>query len=115
VLSEDRRTDILKGFAGLNPHPDIKPALACLRAAGYRTVAFSNSSLDMVSSQITNAGLNESFDDVVSVEKTGSFKPDPKGYRYVAAHLGGPIQDLRLVATHDWATPRALPAGRQEA
>ena len=114
-LSEDRRTDILKGFAGLNPHPDIKPALARLRAAGYRTVAFSNSSLDLVSSQITNAGLNESFDDVVSVEKTGSFKPDPKVYRYVADHLGGPIQDLRLVATHDWDTHGAMSAGMQAA
>lgn len=115
VLSDDKRGDILKGFGGLQPHSDIKPALARLRAAGYRTVAFSNSSLDLVTSQITNAGLREAFDDVVSVEETGSFKPDPRVYRFVADHLGRQLSDLRLVATHDWDTHGAMSAGMRAA
>ena len=115
VLSDDKRADLLKGFGGLKPHPDIKPALARLRAAGYRTVAFSYSSLDLVTNQITNAGLRDAFDDVVSVEKTGSFKPDPKVYRFVADHLERPLPDLRLVATHDWDTHGAMSVGLQAA
>ncbi len=110
-ISDDQRSQILATFANLNAHPDVVPALERLRGAGYRTVAFSNSSLTLVTSQITNAGLAEHYDDIVSVEETGSFKPDPGVYRFVAGRLGKAEADLRLIATHDWDTHGALNAG----
>lgn len=111
VLTHEKRTDILGGFAHLPPHADVQPALARLRAAGYRTVAFSNSSLSLVRSQVENAGLSADFDAVVSVEASGSFKPDAKAYRFVAEQVERPLDELRLVATHDWDTHGALSAG----
>ncbi len=111
AFSDVERNKILSGFANLPPHADVKPALTRLRSAGYRTVAFTNSSLNLVTSQIDNAGLTKYYDDIVSVEETGSFKPDPKVYQFVAEHLNRPIGELRLVATHDWDTHGALTAG----
>jgi 2-haloacid dehalogenase len=111
ALSDVARGEILGGFASLAPHADVKPALTRLRSAGYRTVAFTNSSLNLVTSQIDNAGLTKYYDDIVSVEETGSFKPDAKVYRFVAERLNRPIGELRLVATHDWDTHGALTAG----
>lgn len=111
TVSEQQRSDILGGFASLQPHADIVPALQRLRDAGYRTVAFSNSSLSLVTSQITNAGLADLYDNIISVEETGSFKPDRKVYEYVAARVDRPIAELRLVATHDWDTHGAITAG----
>lgn len=78
-------------------------------------MAFSNSSLELIAAQINNAGLKEYFDDIVSVEETGSFKPDPKVYEFVAKRINRPIEELRLVATHDWDTHGALSAGMQAA
>ena len=111
TISDEQRSDILSGFANLQPHPDIVPALELLQGKGYRTVAFSNSSLNLVTNQITNARLAGHFDHIVSVEETGSFKPDRKVYEYVAACVERPMSDLRLVATHDWDTHGALSAG----
>lgn len=111
ALSDEQRSDILGGFASLPPHGDVVPALERLRGAGYRTVAFSNSSLKLVSSQIANAGLGEHFDRILSVEETGSFKPDGKVYRYAAEKLERPVGELRLIATHDWDTHGAMTAG----
>lgn len=110
-LPDVARDEILGGLSTLPAHADVKPALTRLRSAGYRTVAFTNSSFNLVTSQIDNAGLTKYFDDIVSVEKTGSFKPDAKVYRFVAEHLGRPIGELRLLATHDWDTHGALTAG----
>jgi len=111
TLSEATRERILATFANLTAHTDIKPALTKLRDNGYRTVAFSNSSLNLITQQIENAGLTHFFDDVISVQETGSFKPDPKVYQYVADQLKQPISLLRLVATHDWDTHGAMAAG----
>jgi len=110
-ISGDQRAEILGGFAGLKAHDDIVPALERLRRVGYRTVAFSNSSLELVTSQIANSGLAEHYDAIVSVEETGSFKPDAKVYHFVAEKVGRPLDELRLVATHDWDTHGAMTAG----
>jgi len=110
-LADENRADILSSFASLPAHPDIKPALAQLRSAGYRTIAFTNSTLHLVTTQIENARLDEHFDDIVSVETTGSFKPDPRVYRFAAEHLNRPAAELRLIAAHDWDTHGALSAG----
>ncbi len=115
AVSPDQKDGILAGFASLAPHADVKPGLARLRAGGYRTVAFSNSSRKLVASQIANAGLEDHFDEVLSVEETGSFKPDAKVYRFGAERLGRYIEDLRLVATHDWDTHGAMSAGMRAA
>lgn len=114
-LPSPMRADILSGFANLPAHNDIKPALSQLRSAGYRTVAFSNSSSDLIRTQISNAGLDTYFDAVVSVEGCDSFKPAPKAYQFVAEKIQRPIESLRLVATHDWDTHGALTAGMQAA
>lgn len=114
-LSETMRDDILDGFASLPPHKDIKQALGQLKSAGFCTVAFSNSSLSLISRQIKNAGLNEYFDDIISVEETGSFKPDPGVYEFAGKKLNKPLKSLRLVATHDWDTHGALSAGMKAA
>lgn len=114
-LTDETRADILRSFANLPPHDDIKSALTQLRSAGYRTVAFTNSSLKLVSTQINNAGLVEYFDEIVSVEETGSFKPDPRVYAFVAERIDRPVDGLRLVATHDWDTHGAMSAGMRAA
>lgn len=111
AITGAQRKHILGGFASLAPHGDVVPALQRLRAGGYRTVAFSNSSLDLVTNQIANAGLSDHYDAIISVEETGSFKPDAAVYRYVAERLERPVGELRLIATHDWDTHGALSAG----
>lgn len=114
-LSAQAKQTILGAFATLPAHADMRQALEQLHAAGYRTVAFTNSSIQLVTSQITNSGLMELFDQRISVESTGSFKPDPKVYHFAAETLGQPIEQLRLIATHDWDTHGALSAGMQAA
>lgn len=111
TMTVEQRDSILSGFASLTAHPDVVPALQTLRSSGYRTVAFSNSSLNLVTSQVSNAGLSEHFDEIVSVDETGSFKPDARVYQFVAQRLERSMGDLRLVATHDWDTHGALSAG----
>ena len=107
--------DILSNFANLPPHEDIKHALSKLKLAGFHTVAFSNSSIKLISAQMENAGLQEYFDDIISVEETGSFKPDPNVYKFAAKKLNTPLERLRLVAAHDWDIHGALSVGMQGA
>ncbi|WP_114633334.1 haloacid dehalogenase type II [Vibrio splendidus] len=114
-LTTESKGALLTSFANLPPHTDIKASLHKLRNNGFKTVAFSNSSLDLITSQIKNSGLEDYFDTVISVEETGSFKPNSDVYKFAAETLQEPVDNLRLVATHDWDTHGALSAGLQAA
>ncbi|GLS89185.1 haloacid dehalogenase [Psychromonas marina] len=115
TLTDKDCSDILATFADLPAHSDIKPALQKLRSAGFRTIAFSNSSQHLITKQIHNAGLNDYFDDIVSVEDSGSFKPDFNVYQFAANRVHRSIDSLWLVATHDWDTHGAICAGMHAA
>ncbi|PTQ16498.1 haloacid dehalogenase type II [Vibrio splendidus] len=114
-LTVESKDALLTSFANLPPHTDIKASLLKLRNNGFKTVAFSNSSLDLITSQIKNSGLEDYFDTVISVEETGSFKPNSDVYKFAAETLQEPVENLRLVATHDWDTHGALSVGLQAA
>ncbi|PMM39142.1 haloacid dehalogenase type II [Vibrio splendidus] len=114
-LTTESKGALLTSFANLPPHSDIKASLLKLRNNGFKTVAFSNSSLDLITSQIKNSDLEDYFDTVISVEETGSFKPNSDVYQFAADTLQEPVENLRLVATHDWDTHGALSAGLQAA
>lgn len=110
-LTAEVKANLLSDFGCLPPYEDIKPALTNLRQKGFRLVAFSNSSNELIATQIKNSGLSDFFDDIVSVESTGSFKPDLRVYQFVADKLRQKVENLRLVASHDWDIHGALTAG----
>ncbi|MEC6881346.1 haloacid dehalogenase type II [Photobacterium piscicola] len=110
-LTEGQRTELLGAFSNLSAYSDIKPALSRLRQHGFKVVALSNSSSTLITTQMKYAQLTDYFDDILSVEETGSFKPDPRVYAFAAQKLQQPIDQLCLVATHDWDTHGALSAG----
>lgn len=114
-LSEQESADILATFANLEAHTDIQTALIKLRKAGFRLVALSNSSQALLTTQIRNAGLEKFFDELVSVEMAGTFKPSASAYQFAMHQLATTPDKLRLVATHDWDTHGALNAGLKAA
>ncbi|OBT13932.1 haloacid dehalogenase, type II [Vibrio sp. UCD-FRSSP16_10] len=114
-LSDEGCSDILSTMANLPAHHDIKPALTALKQAGFKLVAFSNSSTALLQSQLSNADLIEYFDDVISVESAATFKPSAKAYQYAVDTLALPPSEICLVATHDWDTHGALSCGLKAA
>ncbi|MFC2029573.1 haloacid dehalogenase type II [Chloroflexota bacterium] len=110
-LSAGDRSAILGGMLTLPPHPEVRESLARLRAAGIRLATLTNSTAEVAEAQLTNAGLIDCFDRVLSVDSVRQFKPAARTYRMAAAELGVEAPGLRLVAAHDWDVAGALRAG----
>ncbi|MEW9798483.1 haloacid dehalogenase type II [Alteromonas sp. CYL-A6] len=103
AISEAQARDVLSGpMTSLPPHPDVPDALRALRAAGFRLIAFSNSSASGLRLQLSNAKLTDYFDDVVSVEQTGFFKPFPEAYQWVLNKHQTDASAAMMVAAHGW-------------
>lgn len=69
------REVIVNALRGLPAHSEVKAALGKLKQNGYKLVSFTNSSNDGVKKQFESAGLLEYFDERLSIEDIGKFKP----------------------------------------
>ncbi len=114
-ISDEGYQDILSTFSRLPAHDDIQPAMKALKQAGYRLVALSNSSSELLRSQLTFSGLHDYFDEAISVEQANTFKPAKTAYHFALQQLQIEPTQARLVATHDWDTHGALSAGLKAA
>jgi 2-haloacid dehalogenase len=106
-LSGDDRTDILRSILKLPPHPKVPESLEHLHSAGLRLATLTNSTVKVAEAQLTNAGLLDYFEQVLSVEAVRRFKPAA----VAAKKLGVETSRIRLVAAHDWDIAGALRAG----
>jgi 2-haloacid dehalogenase len=102
---------ILARMRALPPHPDVPEALARVREAGFTVATLTNSPLDVVRDQLTNAGLDDRFDAVLSADEVRALKPRREPYELVASRFGVAPADVRLIAAHAWDVAGALAAG----
>ena len=111
LTEEEARTIVSESMGNLPAHPEVKEALTQLKNAGYKLVAFTNSSKDGLKKQFENAGLTEYFDDMLSVEPTGKFKPFTDTYAWGAKQMDVQPKECMLIAAHGWDVAGALWAG----
>jgi 2-haloacid dehalogenase len=82
----------------LKPFPDVVAALDKLRAKGYRLAILSNGDRDMLKAAAPHIGFT--FDNVISVEEAGYFKPHWKTYAKAEEILGTDRSGILFVANH---------------
>jgi 2-haloacid dehalogenase len=96
------RARLLALYDRLPAYPDAAPALTALRAAGFATAILSNGTRGMLASAVTAAGLAAQFDEVLSVDAVGSFKPSSRVYDLVGQRFGGSPQQVLFVSSNGW-------------
>lgn len=114
-LSQEKAREAMKSFNALPPHKEVVEALSTIRKAGYTMVALSNSSSNGLTTQLKNAGLTDFFDEIISVEQIGKFKPDRSVYQWAAKKMNAQPEDCMMIAAHGWDVAGAMWAGWQAA
>lgn len=111
ALTLAEKHDLTALLTQLPPHADVPDGLRQLRTAGYRLVAFTNSPPATLAQQLRYAGLSDYFEQQLSIEAVGRYKPHPATYHYAARQAGVAPAEALLVAAHGWDVAGALHAG----
>ncbi len=92
--------DFMRVYRGLQPYPD---AVAGLRQLGerYSLVALSNGE-EWFLHHLAENNIRVPFNEIISVESVGAFKPHPAVYRKAAQVLGVPPGEIMMVAAHSF-------------
>lgn len=108
---EEAKEAILPSLRSIPPHPEVKESLKRLKDAGYTLVSFTNSSNIGVETQFKKAGLTEYFDQRLSIEDIGKFKPHTDAYDWAARKMEIQANECMLIAAHGWDIAGAIWAG----
>lgn len=89
---------LVSQIESLKPFPDVIAALKILREAGYKLAILSNGDRDMLEAAKQHIGFP--FDQVVSVQEAGYFKPHWKTYASAEQIIGEDRSSCLFVANH---------------
>ncbi len=115
TLPADAWGRVASAMGSLAAHPDVRVGLTTLRAAGWTTVALTNSAPASVEAQLAQAGLTPLFDHILSVDAVRSYKPARAPYLHAAERVGADPAELWMVACHDWDLAGARAVGMSTA
>jgi 2-haloacid dehalogenase len=101
-LSADQRERLLKAYLTLKPWPDAVAALKKMKASGLRIITIANFSKVMLEANARNAGIETLFDELLSTEVNGTYKPDPKAYALGMSRLKLKKNEIVFAAFGGW-------------
>lgn len=114
-LSQEKAREILKPIRSLPAHADVPEGLSKLKNAGYSLAAFSNSGNKALEEQMSHSGLKSYFDQLLSVEEIGLFKPHRRVYSWASRKMGVTPEESMMITAHGWDVTGAKWAGWQVA
>lgn len=101
-LSSAQQRQLMATWSELQLWPDAAEALRTLHAAGLRLAFLSNMTTRMLSGGLERAGLDGMFEAIISTDRIGSYKPDPRAYQLGVDTLGLPKDQVLFVAFAGW-------------
>ncbi len=101
---------LLARWGDLRPFPEVPALLARLRARAALPLATATNCSEALARRAV-AALGDPFAVVVSAERAGAYKPDPRPYRLALAELGLPPAGVLFVAGSAHDVGGALRAG----
>jgi 2-haloacid dehalogenase len=101
-LPPETRKRLLDAYLTLKPWPDAAGALHKLKAAGVRIITLANFSGKMLRANADGASMTGLFDELVSTEANGTYKPDPRAYELGMEKLKLKKEDILFAAFGGW-------------
>lgn len=99
-LSADQKNQLMASYRTLPAFDDVKTALEQAKNAGVQLYAFSNGNKDAVDGLLAHAGINQYFEDVISVDEIGTFKPNPDVYEHLLSRIQSTSKNCWLVSSN---------------
>jgi 2-haloacid dehalogenase len=101
-LTADKKQQLLNAYLHLKPWPDTIAALRKLKASGVRIITIANFSPMMLKANADAAGISDLFDELLSTQVNGSYKPEPRAYELGMQRLHLKKGDILFAAFGGW-------------
>lgn len=105
------RADLLAAYEEIGVFPEVKEVLTGLKRNGARTAILSNATPLMLARAATAAGIDGMLDALISVERAGVYKTDPRTYQLVLDKFGCNADEVKFHSSNRWDAAGAAAFG----
>ena len=106
--------ELMTLYLKLDAYEDVAAALQGLRSKNKRLAVLSNGSPSMLDSALRHAGIEKNFEQVISVEDVGIYKPSRRAYRLALQKLHiADAPSVCFVSANGWDAHGAASFGFQ--
>lgn len=96
------KNQLLDLYKKLNAYPELRDCLIKLKNKKIKTCILSNGTPDLLDQLVTNSNIKDLFDDLISIEKVGVYKPDPKVYALVIDQYNCKPNEVCFMSSNTW-------------
>jgi len=96
------KNQLLDLYKKLNAYPELRDCLIKLKNKNIKTCILSNGTPDLLHELVTNSNTKDLFDDLISIEKVGVYKPDPKVYALVTDQYNCKPNEVCFMSSNTW-------------
>lgn len=107
------RDALMQAYMRLTPYPEVSSTLEALRIRGLRLGILSNGTPAMLMAAVGNAGMEATFDAVLSVEAVGVYKPAPPVYQLAVDQFDVDRKQILFLSSNAWDAAGAASFGFQ--
>jgi 2-haloacid dehalogenase len=93
---------LMQQYAHLKPFSENLAVLQKIKAMGLTTATLSNGSLDMLTSAVTSAGMDNCLDHLISFDSIRLFKTSPESYGLVERVIPVKKEEVLFVSSNAW-------------
>ena len=111
ITDQTLLTDLLATYRQLPAHPEVPEMMARVQAMGIGRTVLSNGEPGMLGAAMRAAKIDHLLDHVLSIERVGVYKPDPRVYRIATERFGAEPSDVAFVSGNPWDCHGALTFG----
>ena len=80
TIRKEMRNELLNLYKELSPYPEVKECLEGLKSKKIKIAILSNGTPDLLKGLVESNNIQNYFDDIMSIESVGIYKPDSKVY-----------------------------------
>ena len=101
-IKKTMRGELLNLYKELNIYPEVKECLDNLKSKKIKISILSNGTPNLLKSLVESNNIQNYFDDIMSIETVGIYKPDSKVYEIPIKKYGCKPENICFLSSNTW-------------
>ena len=101
-IKQGMRNELLNLYKELSPYPEVKECLEGLKSKKIKMAILSNGTPDLLKGLVESNNIQNYFDDILSIETVGIYKPDSKVYDMPIKKYNCKPENICFMSSNTW-------------
>ena len=101
-IKKEMRNELLDLYKKLSPYPEVKECLEGLKAKKIKIAILSNGTPDLLRGLVESNNIQNYFDNIMSIESVGIYKPDSKVYEIPIKKYDCKPENICFLSSNTW-------------